>query len=93
LPLKHHAPFDVARYYESIDHEILLEILRQRGASAASACAVYAGSPAAAAGGARFAYTSIGKEEAPGYHGVNRGLPVVVMVVGRYDAQAGAWQT
>jgi len=40
LPLKHHAPFDVARYYESIDHEILLEILRQRGASAASAAVV-----------------------------------------------------
>ena len=40
MPLKHHAPFDVARYYESIDHEILLEILRQRGASAASAAVV-----------------------------------------------------
>jgi len=37
LPLKHRAPFDVARYYESIDHEVLLAILRQRGASAASA--------------------------------------------------------
>ena len=23
--------FDVARYYESIDHEVLLAILRQRG--------------------------------------------------------------
>ena len=30
----------MARYYESIDHEILLEILRQRGASAASAAVV-----------------------------------------------------
>ena len=30
------ARFDVARYYESIDHEVLLTILRQRGASAAS---------------------------------------------------------
>ncbi len=37
MPLKHRAPFDVARYYESIDHEVLLAILRQRGASAASA--------------------------------------------------------
>ena len=25
------ARFDVARYYESIDHEVLLRILRQRG--------------------------------------------------------------
>ena len=30
------ARFDVARYYESIDHEVLLAILRQRGASAES---------------------------------------------------------
>jgi hypothetical protein len=30
------ARFDVARYYESIDHEVLLTILRRRGASAAS---------------------------------------------------------
>jgi hypothetical protein len=38
----HHyvARFDVARYYESIDHEVLLKILRQRGASAASAAVV-----------------------------------------------------
>ena len=34
------ARFDVARYYESIDHEVLLRILRQRGASAASAAVV-----------------------------------------------------
>ena len=38
----HHyvARFDVARYYESIDHEVLLAILRQRGASAASEAVV-----------------------------------------------------
>ncbi len=34
------AGFDVARYYERIDHEVLLRILRQRGASAASAAVV-----------------------------------------------------
>ena len=34
------ARFDVARYYESIDHEVLLAILRQRGASAASEAVV-----------------------------------------------------
>jgi len=38
----HHyvARFDVARYYESIDHEVLLKILRQRGASAVSEAVV-----------------------------------------------------
>ncbi len=34
------ARFDVARYYESIDHEVLLRILRQRGASVVSAAVV-----------------------------------------------------
>lgn len=34
------ARFDVARYYESIDHEVLLEILQRRGASAASKAVV-----------------------------------------------------
>ena len=34
------ARFDVARYYERIDHEVLLVILRQRGASAASEAVV-----------------------------------------------------
>ncbi|MBT6276846.1 MAG: hypothetical protein HOI95_22265 [Chromatiales bacterium] len=34
------ARFDVARYYESIDHEVLLKILRQRGASAVSEAVV-----------------------------------------------------
>ena len=34
------ARFDVARYYETIDHEVLLAILRQRGASAASEAVV-----------------------------------------------------
>ena len=38
----HHyvARFDVARYYESIDHEVLLMILRQRWASSASEAVV-----------------------------------------------------
>jgi hypothetical protein len=36
----HHyvARFDVARYYESIDHEVLLKILRQRPAAASRRC-------------------------------------------------------
>jgi RNA-directed DNA polymerase len=34
------ARFDVARYYGSIDHEVLLAILRQRGASAVSEAVV-----------------------------------------------------
>ena len=48
-PVRHRyvARFDLARYYESINYEILLKILRQRGAFAATTAVVadYLGLP------------------------------------------------